>query len=246
MMEDKIMGKKVAIQPDDALLIIDVQKDFCPGGALPLVEGDEVVPVINQWIKKARKCGIPVVASRDWHPAEHMSFKSQGGPWPAHCVQDSDGATFHKGLELPDDAIIVTKGVRFDLDQYSVFDQTGLAGLLKKKGVGRLLVTGLALDICVRASVLDARQAAFDVLLITDATRAEDPGKIPETIEEMQLAGVDIINVNKLLYGETPKGTPEPAEMDAAVCLKAPEWAEHYRLSDHDHPCADGRNGDSY
>jgi nicotinamidase/pyrazinamidase len=241
-----MMSKEVEIRPNDALLIIDVQKDFCPAGALPLDEGEEVVPVINQWIKRARECGIPVVASRDWHPAEHMSFKSQGGPWPAHCVQDTDGARFHQALELPDDAIIVTKGVRFDLDQYSVFDQTGLAGFLKKKGIGRLLVTGLALDICVRASVLDARRADFEVLLITDATRAEDAGKIPETIEEMQLAGAETINVNKLLYDETQKGGPEPAETDPAVCLKAPEWAEHYRLQDHDHPCSDGRDGDLY
>jgi nicotinamidase/pyrazinamidase len=245
-MEDWMMSEKVKICSDDALLIIDVQKDFCPGGALPLDEGDEVVPVINQWIKRAVERGIPVVASRDWHPAEHMSFKDQGGAWPAHCVQDSDGAKFHQGLKLPSDAIIVTKGVRFDLDQYSVFDQTGLGSLLKNKGVSRLLVAGLALDICVRASVLDARRADFEVLLITDATRAEDLGKIPETIEEMQLAGVDIINVNKLLYDDTPEGTPEMAESDSAVCLKAPEWAEHYRLLDDDHPCADGRNGDHY
>jgi nicotinamidase/pyrazinamidase len=249
MMEDSTMSKKVTIQPEDALLIVDVQNDFCPGGALPLDEGDEVVPVINQWIKRARKCGISVVASRDWHPGEHISFKDQGGLWPAHCVQDTEGARFHSKLQLPEDAIIVTKGVRFDQDQYSAFDQTGLGGFLKKMGIKRLLVTGLALDICVRASVLDARRADFEVVLITDATRAEDAGKIPETIEEMQLAGAEVINVEKLLYDDTHRGAAESAESaenDAAVCLKAPEFAEHYRLLDHDHPCADGRNGDPY
>ncbi len=115
------------LRQGDALLIVDVQNDFCPGGALPIAKGDEVVPVLNRWIAAARAQGVPVYASRDWHPVGHPSFKEQGGQWPPHCQQDSEGARFHPDLELPADAVTVTKGVRFDQDQYSAFDQTGLA-----------------------------------------------------------------------------------------------------------------------
>lgn len=152
-------------------MIVDVQKDFCPGGALPIDEGDHVVPVLNRWMAAALAEGVPIYASRDWHPVVHLSFKDHGGRWPIHCVQDTDGARFHADLALPDSAVIVTKGVRFDQDQYSAFDQTGLAQQLRKEGIERLLVGGLAEDVCVLATVLDARREGFEVILIADATR---------------------------------------------------------------------------
>ncbi|MGM0507227.1 MAG: isochorismatase family protein, partial [Bacteroidota bacterium] len=130
------------IHSTDALLLVDVQNDFCPGGALPIPDGDAVVPVLNQWIQKAKKENIPVYASRDWHPRNHLSFKKRGGDWPPHCIQDENGAAFHADLNLPEDAIIVTKGVRFDQDQYSALDQTGLADELRRRGIQRLFIGG--------------------------------------------------------------------------------------------------------
>src|SRR5918996_307368 len=105
-----------ALQTGDALLLVDVQIDFCPGGALPIEDGDAVVPVLNRWIAAAVDAHVPIYASRDWHPAGHLSFKDSGGPWPAHCLEDGDGARFHPDLRLPASAIVVTKGVRFDKD----------------------------------------------------------------------------------------------------------------------------------
>jgi nicotinamidase/pyrazinamidase len=177
------------LQPGDALLIVDVQIDFCPGGALPIDHGDEVVPVLNRWVAAAVDCGVPVFASRDWHPKHHLSFKEAGGEWPAHCVQDSDGAGFHPDLMLPESAIVVTKGVRFDRDQYSMFDETGLATELRRRGVRRVWIGGLAQDICVHATVLDARREGFETIVITDATRPVTPAGGERAIEAMRQAG---------------------------------------------------------
>src|SRR5690348_4137732 len=106
-----------ALRPGDVLLLIDVQRDFCPGGALAIPDGDAVVPVLNRWIAAAMRRGIPIFATRDWHPRDHLSFRGRGGPWPAHCVQDTPGARFHPALQLPASVRIVSKGVRFDQDQ---------------------------------------------------------------------------------------------------------------------------------
>jgi len=155
----------------DALIVVDVQRDFCPGGALPIEEGDRVVPVLNRWIESAVAGAVPVYLSRDWHPRNHISFEQRGGPWPPHCVQDSEGARFHPDLQVPASAILVTKGVRFDQDQNSAFDQTGLAGQLRHDGVERLFVGGLAEDVCVLATVLDGCREGFEVVVIAGATR---------------------------------------------------------------------------
>jgi len=173
----------------DALLVIDVQNDFCPCGALPIENGDRVVPVLNRWLRAARECGLPVYASRDWHPRGHLSFVEVGGQWPAHCVQDTQGAAFRADLELPDDVVLVAKGVRFDLDQYSAFNETGLEERLRRDGVRRLWVGGLALDVCVRATVLDALRAGLEVRVLVDATRpvAEEEGRV--ALDEMESAG---------------------------------------------------------
>lgn len=176
----------------DALIVVDVQVDFCPGGALSIRGGDEVVPVLNRWITAAAEAGVPVCASRDWHPQHHLSFSESGGEWPVHCVQDSPGARFHPALTLPTDTLVVTKGVRFDRDQYSAFDETGLAAELRKRGVRRVWVGGLAQDVCVRATVLDARREGFDVILIADATRPVTPDGGERAIEEMRQAGARV------------------------------------------------------
>ena len=166
-----------------------MQNDFCPPGALPIEEGDRVVPVLNRWLREARRRGIPVYASRDWHPRGHVSFVEAGGEWPAHCIQDTDGAAFHADLELPEDVVLVAKGVRFDRDQYSAFCETGLEQRLRKDRVRRLWVGGLALDVCVRATVLDALRAGLEVRVLVDATRpvTEEGGRT--ALEEMASAG---------------------------------------------------------
>ena len=149
------------IRPDDALLIVDVQNDFCAGGALAVPDGDAVAPVLNDWIAAAQAAGAPVFASRDWHPADHISFQAQGGPWPPHCVQGTSGAAFHPGLRLPADVGVVSKGTEPDVEGYSAFERTDFAERLRAAGVRRLWVGGLARDYCVRASVLDAFGVLF-------------------------------------------------------------------------------------
>jgi len=173
----------------DALIVVDVQNDFCPGGMLAVPDGDAVVPVINACIRQAQAAGIPIIASRDWHPQRHVSFEAQGGPWPEHCVQDSAGAAFREDLDLPGDTVKVSKGVRLDKDQYSAFDDTGLGEFLRRDGVQRVWVTGLAQDVCVHATVMSAREEGFDVVLVENATRAIDNASGRRTLEEMRGAG---------------------------------------------------------
>ncbi len=182
------------LQRGDALLLVDVQKDFCPGGALAIEEGDKIVPFLNSWIKAAQGKEVPVYASRDWHPVYHISFMERGGKWPPHCIQDTEGAQFHQNLRLPEDVIKVTKGVRFDQDQNSAFDQTGLAVQFEHDGISRLWVGGLALDVCVLDSVLDARKAGLEVFLIQEATRPVTRDEGTKAISNMQQAGVKIVS----------------------------------------------------
>ena len=177
------------LRTTDALIIVDVQNDFCPGGALPIEEGDRVVPVLNRWLEAARKAGARIVATRDWHPAGHVSFHERGGPWPAHCVQGSRGAELRSDLKLPKDFLLVSKGTLPDRDDYSDFEMTGLAEELKKYGVRRVWIGGLAQDVCVRATVLDALKKGFEVHLIKDATRPVNAVAGVRAIHEMRAAG---------------------------------------------------------
>lgn len=185
---------KPELDQKDALIVVDVQNDFCAGGTLEVPDGDAVVPVLNDWIAHAREAGIPVVASRDWHPENHCSFAAQGGPWPPHCIRETAGAAFHPDLELPGDALIVSKGQAVERDNYSAFDETGLARTLHDRGIERVWVGGLAQDVCVQATVLDAAEADFETHLIADATRAVDanPGDGDRAIEAMRAAGARI------------------------------------------------------
>ncbi|MDY6942263.1 MAG: nicotinamidase [Pseudomonadota bacterium] len=182
------------LKPGDALLVVDVQNDFCPGGHLEVAEGDQVVPVLNQWLAAAIKAGAMVIASRDWHPVGHVSFQAQGGPWPDHCVQDTWGAEFHPDLQLPDGVVIVSKGTRFDEDAYSAFHNTGLGSYLKRQRVKRLFIGGLAQDICVRDTVLSARKEGFEVVLLRAATRPVDAEKGAEALRQMAAAGAEILD----------------------------------------------------
>ena len=181
-----------ALREGDALLIVDVQNDFCPGGALPIAGGDVIIPAINAWIAAATVAGVPVYASRDWHPHVHPSFAAHDGPWPPHCVQDTPGAAFHPHLQLPAATIIVTKGTRFDEDQNSAFHHTGLASHMRRRQIRRLWLCGLALEVCVLATAIDARAAGFEVHLLVGCTSpVSDDGGI-RAIERMRAAGVAI------------------------------------------------------
>ena len=183
-----------------ALVIVDVQRGFCPGGSLPVPRGDEVVPVLNAYIELAQKAGATIVASRDWHPPDHISFRSRGGPWPQHCVRGTPDAEFHPGLRLPPETIVVSKAQDPDAEAYSAFEGTQLEAKLKERAVERLFVGGLATDYCVKNTVLDALRLGFEVYLLTDAIRAVDvqPGDGERAIQEMLAAGAKPIKLQDL------------------------------------------------
>lgn len=186
------------LNDNDALLIVDVQNDFLPGGALAVPEGDEVVEPLSDLAREFAGRGLPVVASRDWHPRDHCSFVAQGGPWPRHCVAATPGAEFDAALDLPDDTYIVNKATTAENEAYSAFDGTDLHEWLAGHGVKRLFIGGVATDYCVLESALDARKLGYDVVLLEDAIRAIDPEdgrKALETLtrEHAKLADSDAI-----------------------------------------------------
>jgi len=206
------------ISPRTALLVIDVQNDFIPGGQLAVPEGDQIVPLIN------RLGGLfkQVVIAQDWHPSGHASFASSHPGhqpyeviqlpygeqvlWPEHCVQGTAGAEFHPELNLPHAQLIIRKGCNPDIDSYSAFLEadrrttTGLAGYLKERGIDTVYMVGLALDFCVMFSALDARAAGFNAFVVLDACRAIDrDGSLAAAMERMQTAGVGLIQSNQLL-----------------------------------------------
>ncbi len=178
-----------------ALLVVDVQNDFCPGGALAVAEGDQVVAPLNKLIEEFLRRGEPVFRSRDWHPRQTKHFTEFGGTWPVHCVQDTKGAEFHP--DLIDDARIrtISKGMGDD-DSYSAFDGTDLALQLRQLGVEEVWVGGLATDYCVKNTVLDALKEGFRVKALEDAMRAVEvnPGDGERAIEEMRAAGAELVN----------------------------------------------------
>jgi len=182
-----------------ALLIVDVQRDFCPGGALAVPNGDRVVSALNHYIQDAMARGVPIYASRDWHPSVTSHFKEYGGEWPVHCVQETAGAQFHPDLRLPASTIIVSKGENPDRPGYSAFEghtQEGktLQQDLRGRHVDHLYIGGLATDYCVRASVLDALKSGLTVTILQDAIAGVDvrPGDSARAITEMRDAGADV------------------------------------------------------
>lgn len=184
------------ITDTDVLIVVDVQNDFCPGGALAVPDGDAVVPVINQLMPRFNR----VIATQDFHPPGHSSFTDQGGPWPAHCVQGTTGAEFHHALDT--DAIdeVVQKGTDLATDGYSGFAGTDLAERLRKAGASRVFITGLATDYCVRATAIEAVENGFDAVVLTDAIRAVDvrAGDGDRAVAEMQTAGAATTTSDRL------------------------------------------------
>ncbi len=190
------------MQSADALIIIDVQNDFCPGGSLAVTGGDEVVPVLNQYIEQFVRAKLPIFATRDWHPENTRHFKIHGGLWPPHCIQGTKGAEFRTDLALPDDAVIVSAGMAPDEEGYSGFDGkdrngVGLADLLRGRGVERVFVGGLATDYCVKETVLDALRHGFKAVLLEDAVRGVNlrPDDSERAITEMVRAGASTLTL---------------------------------------------------
>ena len=183
--------------PKQALIVVDVQNDFCPGGALAVAHGDEVVEPLNEQIDEFLKRGAPVYKSRDWHPATTKHFKAYGGTWPEHCVQNTKGAEFHPALRDDPRITVVSKGLG-DTDCYSAFDETDLASQLREQGVEEVVVGGLATDYCVKNTVLDALKHGFKVKALTNAMRPVDlqPGDGDRAIEEMRAAGAEIVSTD--------------------------------------------------
>lgn len=164
--------KKIALAAGDALLVVDVQNDFLPGGSLAVKHGEEIVPALNRHIDLFRRKGLPIFATRDWHPVDHCSFQAQGGQWPPHCIAGTAGAEFPAHLALPAEAHIVSKAARPEQEAYSGFEGTDLDRRLRAAGVQRLFVGGLATDYCVLQTVKDARLRNYQTFLLTDVVRA--------------------------------------------------------------------------
>jgi nicotinamidase/pyrazinamidase len=175
----------------DALIVVDVQNDFCPGGALAVQDGDAVIEPINRLIGRASY----VVATRDWHPPDHGSFAQQGGPWPVHCVRETPGAELRAGLRTDRVDLVLDKGQARELEGYSAFEETELEDALRQREIQTVHVAGLALDYCVKATALDARRAGFDVVVHRDATRAVEaaPGDAERAVAELQAQGIRVI-----------------------------------------------------
>lgn len=182
---------KINITDKSALIVVDVQNDFCPGGALAVPAGDMVVSVLNTYSKRFIEKGLPVYFTRDWHTENHVSFKSQGGIWPPHCIQGTEGAKFHHELVILANAIIISKGMYTDRDAYSGFQDTDLGSQLTATGVRRLFIGGLATDYCVKSTVLGALNNGFEVVFLSDASKGVDVNKGDSelAIEEMLREG---------------------------------------------------------
>jgi nicotinamidase/pyrazinamidase len=187
------LKKTCIVNNSDALLITDIQIDFLPGGALPVAGGDEIIPVLNEYARRFKDAKAHVFASRDWHPPNHISFKAQGGPWPPHCVQQTEGAKFHPDLKLPKDTMIISKATDPNHESYSAFDGTNLADELKIRGVKRFFIGGLATDYCVVNTVLDSRKLGYETVLLMDATLGINvkPGDVNRAIETMLKNGAE-------------------------------------------------------
>ncbi|MDH3893549.1 MAG: nicotinamidase [Chromatiales bacterium] len=179
------------LQAGDALIVVDVQNDFLPGGALAVTGGDAVIAPLNCLSGKFAATGLALIFSRDWHPPDHCSFSENGAPWPRHCVAGTHGAEFPGALAVPDTARIVSKATQAGEEAYSALQGTGLAATLRDQGVRRVFVGGLATDYCIRATVLDLLDAGFATILLLDAVRAVDlqPGDGENAIREMSAAG---------------------------------------------------------
>lgn len=187
----------VEIGAGDALIVVDVQRDFLPGGALAVAQGERIFAPINALAPRFAR----VYATRDWHPPDHSSFAAQGGPWPVHCVAGTPGAAFDERFDRAHVDVVVDKGVDRTTDGYSGFTATTLAADLRAHGLRRVFVCGLATDYCVKATALDARREGFDAVVVQDAAAAVEvrPGDEARALEELRAAAVTIVRSAEIL-----------------------------------------------
>lgn len=190
----------VVLAPGDALLVVDLQNDFLPGGALGIAGGDALLPVLRQYCDRFAARNLPIIFSRDWHPPRHCSFVEQGGPWPVHCVAATPGSLAPKQFPIPSTVELIYKATKPEKDVYSVFEDTSLHGLLQRHHVRRLFIGGLATDYCVLYSVRDARGLGYDVCLLLDGIAAvnRQPGDGQQAIDEMILIGAIPVRLESL------------------------------------------------
>ena len=184
----------------DAIVVVDVQNDFLPGGALAVPEGDRVLPVLNRYLTRFAERSLPIFATRDWHPANHCSFREQGGLWPPHCVANTQGSAFAPALALPPNTVVISKGTDPTKEAYSGFQGTDLADRLRAIGVRRLFVGGVATEFCVLATVTDALGEGFSVFLLLDAIHALEmqPGDTRRALEQMFAHGAVALRLEEL------------------------------------------------
>jgi nicotinamidase/pyrazinamidase len=190
------MKSKIGLRMSDALLIVDLQRDFCAGGKLEIPGAEDILPRVNALVEEARSAGALVVASRDLHPPDHMSFAAFGGAWPQHCVRGTTGAELHPGLRLTPGALFVAKARRAERQQTSAFDATGLAEELRRRAIERIFIVGLAEDVCVKASAIDAARLGFHAHVLRAATRPVTPEGGERACAEMRVAGVTVIEAS--------------------------------------------------
>jgi nicotinamidase/pyrazinamidase len=209
--------KRLGLRAGDALICVDVQRDFLAGGALPVPEGDEVIAPLNAYMAAFAARRLPVFLSRDWHPADHCSFEQAGGPWPAHCVQQTSGAAWPSALHIPQGARIISKAASSDAEAYSAFAGTPFLVLLRRLDVRRIFIGGLATDYCVRATVLDALAHGFEVVLLADAMRAVDvqQGDGARALSEMLERGATLFQRVPASRGPELRAQPRSGSQEA-------------------------------
>ncbi|WP_456381874.1 nicotinamidase [Persephonella sp.] len=192
---------RIKIGRQDALIVVDMQNDFMPGGALPVPEGDSIVPVLNSYIRLFEEKGQPVFYTRDWHPENHISFRENGGIWPVHCVQNTEGAAFHPELYMPaDNRFIISKGTSPDFDAYSGFQGTVLEELLKERGIKRIFVGGVATDYCVKNTAYGGLNLGFQVFVLEDGIKGVDvkEGDSEKALEFLLDNGAVLVTLREL------------------------------------------------
>ncbi len=190
---------RVALTGRSALLIVDVQRDFMPGGSLPVPEGDSVIGPLNELIVAFNGRKLPILLTRDWHPPDHISFRERGGPWPPHCVAGTEGAEFHPHLKVPPEALIISKATGRDSEAYSGFEGTDLDSVLRGLGVRRLFVGGVATEYCVRATVLDALKLGYEALVVEEAVRGISRDEEEAAKSEMLREGAILVRLDEII-----------------------------------------------
>lgn len=182
-----------------ALIVVDVQRDFCEGGALAATDTLSLLQPLQECIAAARRVGAVIVYTKDWHPADHSSFQTSGGPWPVHCAADTPGAELMPPLQPAPDEIVVHKGVKRHGAGYSGFELTGLEKRLQELHVSRVAVCGIATEYCVRATALDGLQSGFETVVLRDLTRAVQPAETNRVLQELEKAGARVLTAAEWL-----------------------------------------------